>query len=130
MKKGFTLLEIVIAITLLSIITAIVLPSFTNSTDKARLKSDIQSAQIVQSALDLYNIEMSDYISSGTFDSVVTKLNTEGYLKNSTYSPQSKDAVFEINFTQKIIKVNISSTPNNEELYNGLTEQEKYYVTK
>ncbi len=130
MKKGFTLLEIVIAVTLLSVISAVILPNFTNSTDKARLKSDIQSAQIVQSALDLYNIEQSDYINTDDFDSVVTKLSNSGYLKNSTYVTQTKDAKFEMDLAQRIIKINISSTPNNETIYNELTEQEKYYVTK
>ncbi len=130
MKKGFTLLEIVIAVTLLSIISAVILPNFTNSTDRARLKSDIQSAQVVQSALDLYNIEQNDYINSGDFNSIVTKLSSSGYLKNSTYVPQTKNAQFKMDFTQKIIKVDISSTTNKEEVYNQLTEQEKYYVTK
>lgn len=130
MKKGFTLLEIVIAITLIGIISAIVLPNFTNTSDKARLKSDIQSAQIIQSALDLYNVEENDALSSGDFDTIVSELCDKNYLKQSEYEPQTNGAKFIIDFDKDIIKLDISSTPNCEELFEELSEQEKLYVTK
>ncbi len=128
MKKGFTLLEIVIAVTLLGIISAVIIPNFTNSTDKARLKSDIQSAQVVQSAIDLYNIEQNDYINESNFDEVVLKLYDNKYLKHNKYSPQTKDSSFKI--LDSIIKVDISNTSNKDELYNELSEQEQYYIIK
>ncbi len=128
MRKGFTLLEIIIAITLLGIISAVIIPNFTNASDKARLKSDIQSAQIVQSSIDLYNIEESGTITSTNFDDIVTELHNKKYLKQNTYNPQTKDAKFTI--SSNIIKVDITSNTNKEELYNELSEQEQYYIIK
>ncbi len=130
MRKGFTLLEIVIAITLLSVISAIILPNFINSTDKARLKSDIHSAQIIQSAIDLYNIENNVSITSGSTSDVIQKLYDANYLKQPEYTPQTEGAEFVTDFNKNITKVNITNSSNAQEVYEELSEQEKFYVIK
>ena len=55
--KGFTLMELTIVLAILAIIAVILIPAFLNTTDRARLRSDIQSARVIQNAMDLYRAE-------------------------------------------------------------------------
>jgi prepilin-type N-terminal cleavage/methylation domain-containing protein len=59
MKKnsGLTLMEITIVLAIIAIIAAILIPVFLQTTDRARLRADIQSAEVIQNAVNLYRVE-------------------------------------------------------------------------
>lgn len=82
-ENGFTLIELIIVVTILGIISAIFLPNFFDTSDKVRLKSDIVSAHSVQSALDLYTIENSENSFSEGIETVITTLVDERYLNDT-----------------------------------------------
>ncbi len=126
-RNGLSLLEIVIVITLMGILTALIVPNFINSSEKAKLKADITSAQTIQSVIDLYNTEQGVTI-SGTVDEIITELNAKKYLKQNVYKPQTNGGVFEI--SGDMIKINISGNANKEEMYNEIEEQLQQYIIK
>ena len=96
---GLTLMELIIVLAVIAIIGAILAPNFVSATDRTRLKSDIQSSRIIQTAIETYNAERSSPIS--TTDSVATILTTlrnKGYLSNANGSiPQTDGAVWVYN---------------------------------
>jgi prepilin-type N-terminal cleavage/methylation domain-containing protein len=55
--KGLTLIEITIVLAIIAIVAAILIPVFLQTTDRARLRGDIQSAEVIQNAIDLYRVE-------------------------------------------------------------------------
>lgn len=63
-KKGFTLVELLLVVTIIGILAGAVLMNFRGQTDKAktaRAKADIQS---LETALSLYEMDIGDYPSS------------------------------------------------------------------
>jgi len=59
-RKGFTLVEILIVVIILGILAAIVIPQFTNASSDARQSSMTSQLQTVRSAIELYKLEHSD----------------------------------------------------------------------
>jgi len=60
-KKGFTLLEIMLVVVILSVLAAIAVPRLTASSESAREKADITTGSEIKSALDRYQIENGSY---------------------------------------------------------------------
>lgn len=56
-QKGFTLIELIITIALLGILSAIIVPNFMGTIQKAKLRVDIQSVQSVQNMIEVYVAE-------------------------------------------------------------------------
>ncbi len=124
MKNGFTLIELVIVLAIMAILGAIAVPNFTNTSFKARLKADIQSARVIDNAKDLYENETGN-IFTGNAEAVINTLVANGYLKRS-YTPQTSAAVWELD---GIIKVNITNCDEKvKNLYDSLSAEEKLYV--
>ncbi|WP_069649460.1 type II secretion system protein [Caloranaerobacter ferrireducens] len=63
-KKGFTLIELVVVVAVLGIISALVIPRFTNITDSAKANVDEQNRKLLQNAIELYAAENGNYPSS------------------------------------------------------------------
>lgn len=113
-NPGFTLIEILIAVSIIAIITAIALPSFTNMVAKSKLRSDVQTAQNVQNAVDMYIAEMGKTPLSTAQDStrenatvVIQVLFNNGYLKKSTADMQTEDAFLAFYPDTRIVQVDI-----------------------
>lgn len=124
MKNGFTLIELVIVLAIMAILGAIAVPNFTNTSSKARLKADIQSARVIDNAKDLYENETGNFL-AGTATDIISSLVSNGYLKRN-YTPQTSAAVWELD---GIIKVNISGCDDKvKNLYSSLNDEEKLYV--
>lgn len=124
MKNGFTLIELVIVLAIMAILGAIAVPNFTNTSSKARLKADIQSARVIDNAKDLYENETGNSL-AGTATDIISSLVSNGYLKRN-YTPQTSAAVWELD---GIIKVNISGCDDKvKNLYSSLNDEEKLYV--
>jgi len=131
-STGFTLVELIIVLAIVAIIGAILIPNFLNTTDRARLRSDIQTTRVLQNALDLHNIEQSEPIAAGTaIDTVTTTLDTRGYIDIRRVVLQTPGASFAWGSEGNVV-LNISGASSNNvrtTLYSQLSDQERRYVT-
>lgn len=59
-NRAFTLVELLIVVVVLGILAGIVLPSFSSSTEDAKLASMIQNLQTIRASLDLYKVQHGD----------------------------------------------------------------------
>ncbi|MCL2049281.1 MAG: type II secretion system GspH family protein [Defluviitaleaceae bacterium] len=91
---GLTLMEITVVLAIMSIIALVLVPIFLNSTDRARLRADVQSALVLQNAMDLYRVERGRYrdFSSGNMDEVLGILVEAGYINPRNVSIQTEGA--------------------------------------
>lgn len=125
MKNGFTLIELIIVLAIMTILGAIAVPNFLNTSAKARLKADIQSARVINDAKDLYENETGNVLNT-TATEIIKTLFDNGYLKKE-YVPQTNSAVWHLE--DKIIKVNINGCDESvKNLYSGLNDDEKLYI--
>ncbi len=60
-EYGFTLLEIMLVVVILSVLAAVAVPRLADSSESAREKADITTGREVMSALDRYQIETGHY---------------------------------------------------------------------
>ena len=59
-RKGFTLVEILIVVIILGILAAIVIPQFTSASQEARESSASSLLQTIRSQLELYKLQHGD----------------------------------------------------------------------
>ncbi|MBN1126222.1 MAG: prepilin-type N-terminal cleavage/methylation domain-containing protein [Sedimentisphaerales bacterium] len=57
MRKGFTLVEILIVVVILGILAAIVIPQFTNASEEASVNSLRADLQTMRSQIELYKVQ-------------------------------------------------------------------------
>ena len=73
-RKGFTLVEILIVVVILGILAAIVIPQFTNASTAAKASSVLSQLQTLRSQIELYKNQhnneypTSDGTLAGTWD--------------------------------------------------------------
>ena len=126
-NKGFTLLELLIALAIIAIIAAILIPNFFATTDRARLRSDIQSARVIQNAIDLYHAERGS-APAGTMEQILDRLTTAGFLRVRYTDIQSELAVWAIHDTHGVV-VNIGASPDGvHNAYASLPSAEQQFV--
>jgi prepilin-type N-terminal cleavage/methylation domain-containing protein len=124
--KGFTLMELIIVMALLAIITAVLVPVFLNTTVRARLRSDIQSARVIQNALDLYSVEHGVTL-TGEIDGVLEELEDAGYLDLRNAVTQSEGAEWVIAGGRVLVEIKRSVT-SVYDAFDNLTPAEKDMV--
>ena len=130
-KKGFTLMELTIVLALLVIVAAILVPTFILTTERARLRADIQSAQVIQNAIELYRIERGEVVvglNDDNMDTVINRLVYVGYINPRNIAPQTEDAEwhFEPNFG---VMVDIRESGNEvRRAYIALNDAEREFV--
>jgi len=61
LNHGFTLLEIIVIVVILSILTAIIIPQIINRPDTAKLSQAKQDIQTIETALNLYKLDNFHY---------------------------------------------------------------------
>ena len=133
-KKGFTLMELVIVLAILAIIAAILIPTFMRTTDRARLRSDIQSAQVIHNAMELYRAERGRTVESGitgstvTMDAILDALYRAGYLSEmEANDTQTANAVFVIYDGR--VRVDISNASADvRAMENDLSQHERNFI--
>lgn len=127
--NGFTLIELIIVIAIMSVLGAIAIPNFLNTSNKARLKADIQSAIIIDNAKNMYEMESGiSFDGTETAANIIKELAENSYLKKE-YSTQTDKSNWV--FEDKIIKLDLSNCDESiKKLYDNLTPEEKTYVKK
>ena len=60
MKKGFTIVELVIVIAVIAILAAVLIPTFTSVTEKAKESAALQQARNAQTAITVYDADTED----------------------------------------------------------------------
>lgn len=128
-KNGFTLIELIIVIAIMSILGAIAIPNFLNTSNKARLKADIQSAIIIDNAKNMYETETGiSFEGTKTATEIIKDLADNSYLKKE-YSTQTEKSNWL--FENKIIKLDLTNCDETiKKLYDNLNPEEKSYVKK
>lgn len=122
-------MEVIIVITLIGIIGSLVIPSFLNSSTKAKLSSDIESARILQSSVDLYLLENGSFSGTPTFTSVVTDLNDKDYIKQATYQAQTDNASFIFDTSTNSVLLDTSGVDSKtKDLVDNLNENQKLFI--
>lgn len=129
MKKGFTLIELAIVLAVIAIVGAVILPNFLTTTDRSRLKADVQSARVLQNAADLYDAEQPSVLPRTDVSADIVKMTADGYLPKDVGAIQTTDAKW-VYDSNKNIKVNIAGcTAKVKELAGGLDPQEQAMLT-
>jgi len=128
-NSGFTLIELIIVLAIIAIIGAILIPTFLSTTDRARLRSDIQSARVLQNAVDLYNMEQTTRIETtgDLTNDILGRLDTAGYIDQSRVAAQTNNANFV--FNNGLVQVDISGSGIDNDLVSQLSDQEQAFVT-
>jgi len=108
-KKGFTLMELTIVLAILAIIAAILVPLFLRTTDRARLRSDVQSAIVIQNAMDLYRLERNRPVAGANAAEQLTNLVNADYINPRNTTPQTDGAFWYACTIDNIVKVNITN---------------------
>lgn len=85
--SGITLMELIIALAIIAVITAIIAVNLFGTTDRARLRSDVQSTIVLRSATEIFRIGGREV--PGSFDELITLLYSGGYINSDNYSPQT-----------------------------------------
>ena len=129
-KKGFTLIELTVVLAILAIIAAILIPTFLLTTDRARLRGDIQTARIIQNAIELYNVERGGMPAGGTIDERVQTLIAAEYLPNRNVRPQTRGANWVIDQTNRVrVDIRGGVSEGTRRAFENLTEEERQYVS-
>lgn len=96
-KKGFTLIELIVVIAIISVLAAILIPAITSYIENAKVSVDFANVKTLNNITALYRIDTtsSDPFMDETKDSeyLIQELVSSGYLK-SVLQPQKEDAEF------------------------------------
>ncbi|MBW8016338.1 MAG: type II secretion system protein [Planctomycetes bacterium] len=84
MKKGFTLIEILIVVTILGIVAAMVIPSVQGHVEKARTAAAKETLQSLRHQIELYKFEHEDAVPGFAGGSPISPLNTVRQFTNCT----------------------------------------------
>ena len=134
-ERGLTLMELIVVLAIIAIIGAILAPNFMTATDKARLKADIQSAGIIQTAIETYNAEQSTPIAvnANVQTSIIPTLTGSGYLSTAkaiTTQTASAIWVYVAEGNNNVVKLDIttSSAKVRTDIFRSLTAEEQAVV--
>ncbi|MDR2649280.1 MAG: prepilin-type N-terminal cleavage/methylation domain-containing protein [Clostridiales bacterium] len=131
-ERGLTLMELIIVMAVIAIIGAILAPNFLSATDRARLKSDIQSAKVIQTAIETYNAEQSAAIGQAddVKESILAAIIEKGYLSPSSgLEPQTAGAIWSYG-EDGIVKLNIDGCDAKikNDIFKALSNEEKALI--
>src|SRR5208282_36979 len=101
--RGFTLIEIMVVVVILSILGALVAPQILGRIDEARVTKTKNDLRLYESALDLYKMDNFKYPTTDQgLQALVTKPNDpnlknwrqDGYIKQVVQDPWGHDYVY------------------------------------
>lgn len=116
-QKGFTLAELIIVLAILGMLSAIAIPSFSGILDKSAERTDESNKQVVETAVETYRANTgalptiaSPTVDSTAFNQVVTKLYTDGYLKNTSISAKQNGKEFTYDSSKGTVSLQTTAT--------------------
>jgi general secretion pathway protein G len=93
-RKGFTLVEILIVVVILGILAAIVIPQFSNASTDAKENSLKSNLQTIRSQIELYKIQHNDNLpgaGTASFTEALTETtDVDGTTSGDAYGPYLK----------------------------------------
>lgn len=130
MRKGFTLIEMVVVLACITILSAVIVPNVLSSFESTKLKSDIQSAMIIQNALELYMMETGKKPAASTADDLIKELKNNDYIKSIGSTPQLSGAKWNYDKNANSVKLDLSGCGAGvKKTAANLSSQELLYIT-
>ena len=102
-SRGFTLLEIIVVVTIIAILAAYIAPKVAGRVDDARISKAKSDIRVLESSLELYKLDNFTYPSSEVgLDALVNKPSGEsarnwrdgGYIKKLTKDPWGNEYIY------------------------------------
>ena len=93
-RKGFTLIEILIVVVILGILAAIVIPQFTNASQEAAESSVKSQLQAVRSQVELFRVRNNGNLPAGFGDLMTPPNGEDPYLQKTPTLPMGYDFVW------------------------------------
>ena len=88
-RKGFTLVEILIVVIILGILAAIVIPQFTNASQEARENSTHSLLQTIRAQLELYKLQHGDLWPTTSGNPVAAEFAWSSLTGTTTYASKT-----------------------------------------
>lgn len=107
LRRGFTLIEILIVVVILGILAAIVIPQFTNASQEAAESSVKSQLQTVRSQVELFRVRNNGNLPANFADLMTPPAGEDPYLQKEPTLPTGYEFVWGDN----------ASTPNVETIY-------------
>ncbi len=101
MRKGFTLVEIMIVVAIIGLLAAIAIPSFVKSRNTSRKSACINNLRQIDSAKEQWAME-----TNAADDAAPTSTNIVGYLKALPICPSDAAKTFDSSYTISIMNIN------------------------
>ncbi len=130
-NKGFTLMELIIVLALMTVIGAIAVVAYPKTMERSKLKSDIQSVRVMQSAVDLYYMDGNATMTIAGTDTIATVLFAAGYLKTAITPQTANGASWNYTASTKTVKLDLSNVTDTSlrEAINKLDAEDRKLVT-
>lgn len=118
MKKGFTLLELMAVVIIVSILAAVALPQYKKAVNRARLAEAVSNMGVIQKGIDMYCMQFKADCNAGVCFSCQDGQRLDGDLAleyGGAGSRQSKDFLYYYGCNSgNACTVNITPKSNNE----------------
>jgi general secretion pathway protein G len=88
-KKGFTLVELLVTITIIILLSSVAFISYQSSTRKARDNKRKADLEQMRAALEMYKSDNDVYPNASSFADMATVLTSGGYLTTTPTDPKS-----------------------------------------
>jgi type II secretory pathway pseudopilin PulG len=113
-RPGFTMIELLVTVTIMIVLTAIGLVSYQNATRNARNGKRKTDLETVRSALVLYRTDVGTYPAgggtNGAFNTMVTTLNGNGYLSSPTITDPDNQDPYRYIYTSNTVTFTLCGT--------------------
>ena len=121
-------MELTIVLAIMGIIALILIPLFLLTTDRARLRGDIQSARVIENAIDLYRIERNQSVAGGpNVEAMITNLAAAGYINPRNVSIQTENAAWILQSGAVLVDISLCADEVHR-AYATLPDDEQEYV--
>ncbi len=129
---GVTLIELIVVMGIITILGAILMPNFVGMISKVRIKSDIESARVLNEIISLYEIERGNSLEDKDTKEIFNILNKEGLLdiKNDKSEPnlQTDNAEWYFNRNNNLLVIKVHNIKDS--IFESLSKEEQKYIIK